>query len=44
MDLKEIRCECVDWFHLAQDRDQWRGSCGHDNEYSGCIKGRELLD
>jgi hypothetical protein len=21
---KEIRCECVDWIHLAQDRDQWR--------------------
>jgi hypothetical protein len=24
MDLKEIRCEGVDWIHLAQDRDKWR--------------------
>jgi hypothetical protein len=23
MDLKEIVLECVDWIHLAQDRDQW---------------------
>jgi hypothetical protein len=22
MDLKEIRCEGVEWIHLAQDRDQ----------------------
>jgi hypothetical protein len=25
MDLKEIGWEEVDWMHLAQDRDQWRG-------------------
>jgi hypothetical protein len=24
MDFKEIGWECVDWIHLAQDRDQWR--------------------
>jgi hypothetical protein len=24
MDLKGNRWECVDWMHLAQDRDQWR--------------------
>jgi hypothetical protein len=24
MNLKEIRCEGVDWMHLAQDRAQWR--------------------
>jgi hypothetical protein len=24
MDLREIRCEGVDWMHLTQDRDQWR--------------------
>jgi hypothetical protein len=23
-DIREIVCECVDWIHLAQDRDQWR--------------------
>jgi len=22
MDLREIGCKVVDWFHLAQDRDQ----------------------
>jgi hypothetical protein len=24
MDLREIGWECLDWMHLAQDRDQWR--------------------
>ena len=24
MDLREVRCECVDWMELAQDRDRWR--------------------
>jgi hypothetical protein len=24
MDLKETGWECVDWIHLAQDRDKWR--------------------
>jgi hypothetical protein len=24
LDLREVRCEGVDWIHLAQDRDQWR--------------------
>jgi hypothetical protein len=23
-DLKETGWECMDWIHLAQDRDQWR--------------------
>jgi hypothetical protein len=34
----------VDWIHLAQDKDQWRGSCEHGNELSGYIKGGEILD
>jgi len=25
MDCRDIRCECVDWINLAQDRNQWRG-------------------
>jgi hypothetical protein len=25
MDLREIGRKGVDWMHLAQDRDQWRG-------------------
>ena len=24
MDLQEVRCGCVDWIGLAQDRDRWR--------------------
>jgi len=23
MDPREVGWECVDWIHLAQDRDQW---------------------
>jgi hypothetical protein len=24
IDLREIRCETVDWIQVAEDRDQWR--------------------
>jgi hypothetical protein len=24
MDLREVVWKCVDWIHLAQDKDQWR--------------------
>jgi hypothetical protein len=23
-DVTEIWCECIDWIHLAQDRNRWR--------------------
>jgi hypothetical protein len=23
-DVREVRCECVDWMELVQDRDRWR--------------------
>jgi len=41
MDLREIGWDVVDWLHLAEDR---AGSCEHDNELSGSIKGGEFLD
>jgi hypothetical protein len=44
MDLGEIRFVDVDWIHLAQDRDRWRGSCEHSDEPSSSIKCREFLD
>jgi hypothetical protein len=24
MDLREMKCDGIDWIHLAQDRNQWR--------------------
>jgi hypothetical protein len=24
IDFKEVGCGCMDWIHLAQNRDQWR--------------------
>jgi hypothetical protein len=27
IDLKRIEYECVNWFHLAQDKVHWRASC-----------------
>jgi hypothetical protein len=44
MDLREIGCDGTDWIDLAQDRDQWKGSCEHDNELSGSIKCWEILE
>ena len=26
MDIKQIGLECVDWIHLAPNRDQWRAA------------------
>jgi len=37
IDLKEIAWECVDWIHVAHNRNQ------HGNESSGSIKGREFI-
>jgi hypothetical protein len=44
MDLRELGWVGMDWIDLAQDRDQWRGSCEHDNELSGSIKCWEILE
>jgi hypothetical protein len=40
----EIGWGAIDWFNMAQDRDQWRGSCEHCNEPSGSIKCWEILE
>jgi len=45
--ISETEREGVNWSHLGQDRDQWRGggtSCEHGNEPSVSIKGWEPLD
>jgi len=33
----------VDWIHLAQDRVYLADSCGHSNEHSDSIKGKEFI-
>jgi hypothetical protein len=38
LDLREIGWDGMDWIELAQDRDQWRGSCEHGDEPSGSLK------
>jgi hypothetical protein len=32
----------MDSFHMAQDRDQWDGSCEHSTEPTGSIKGSKF--
>ena len=43
-DLKELRREVVEWFHLARYTDKWRSLVKKSHELSGSIKGGELLD
>jgi hypothetical protein len=38
IDFREIGGGGTDWINLAEDRDQWRGSCEHGNESSVSIK------
>jgi hypothetical protein len=42
MIFREI-CDNVNWFHLAQGRDQWQ-ACEHGNEISGSVKDWEFSD
>jgi hypothetical protein len=44
MDLREIGWGGMDWIDLAQDKDQWGGSCEHSNEPSSSIKYWEILE
>jgi hypothetical protein len=44
MDLKEMGCEVVDWFHLVRGRDQWRAAVNTVMNLSGSIKCGEFLD
>jgi hypothetical protein len=41
---KNINNYGMDWINLAQDREQWRGSCEHGNEPSVSIKCWEVLE
>jgi hypothetical protein len=38
IDLREIGRDGVNWIDLAQDKDQWGGSCEHGDEPSGFLK------
>jgi hypothetical protein len=38
--FREIRCEGVDWIHVAQEKDPVADSCVHGNESLGYMKGR----
>jgi hypothetical protein len=44
MDCREIGLGVMDWIHLAQDRDKWRGSCEQGNETPASIILREILE
>jgi hypothetical protein len=44
MDLREIVCDGMDWIDLAEDKDQWKGSCEHGNEPLGSMKWWEVLE
>jgi hypothetical protein len=44
VDLREIGWDGMDSIDLAQDRDQWRAFCEHDNEPLGSIKHWEILE
>jgi hypothetical protein len=43
MVFQEIERVCVDWIHLAKDRDNLAGYCEHGNEHSGFVNCGELL-
>jgi hypothetical protein len=38
IDLRETGWDGMDWIDLAQNRDQWRGSCEYGDEPSGSIR------
>jgi hypothetical protein len=42
MDLREIEWGGMGWIDLAQDRDQWRGSCERGNEPLGSMNEKFL--
>jgi hypothetical protein len=42
-DLKEIWCEGVEWFYVAQNSVVWLSSCEHGDEISGFVKSGKFL-
>jgi hypothetical protein len=43
IDLREIRCEDVDWIQLAQDRVQFLVLNEHGHEISGSVKAENVF-
>jgi hypothetical protein len=43
-DLREVRCEEMDWIDLAQDRDRWWALVNAVMNLRGSIKCGEFLD
>jgi hypothetical protein len=41
--IEKIESENVNWFHLAQDRDQWACVCKHGDEQPESIKTRNVF-
>jgi hypothetical protein len=41
--VKEMGLECMDWIHLAQDRDPVSGSCERGDEHSGTLKSHNVF-
>jgi hypothetical protein len=44
MDRREIGWDGVDWINMAQDREQWKGSCEYGIKHSGFMKCWEGLE
>jgi hypothetical protein len=43
IDLRDIGWESIEWIDLAQNKDQWKGSCEHGDEPSVSLKCCEIF-
>jgi hypothetical protein len=44
MDLRAIGLKCVEWIHLAQDKDQWWAIMNMVTDFQLPIRGGEFFD